>query len=608
MNSSSTKLNDINQLRNQRTLFLNHAKKWADWWSKNWQNFVDNEADAQLVLNEKSLRQVAQAIAEMPQLAIPTKIPCGPTVKIGGEMSYHSFERYFNLDISSKTPRPKELFKKSPKDKPSAELLAWARRNGIDLLRIEIKRPDDEKTYYGYQPVDMKVWKIENRRVKNLEKELQKSKDLDLPLWKGPLSSVDKMEGEIDEKQQASFLFITKQGACGVIQIRSGVSGNVGSSSIMGMRPRAFSYWFIYRSLEKPSKTDSKKPEPWEISKRYKPAFLRYQFLHHERLPEPIVVPAVKGVVVDPSGKPAPNVVVVSYTPRHVVQITKGGVLKPHQHGPTTKTNSQGRFSIPERKEPYRVLVASEQGIASLTHEELIYAKGKITLKPWSRIEGTFILEGKPQANQRILYYPDILPWAYSRHSPHPQFDDYHTTTDEKGRFVIDHAPPLSGRLYGTVNGRRANCQVFSCEPGKTTHVELGIGRTLFGQLQTSPEKDKDESVKWEGTVAIQGATLPLPLPDHISKTDTKAVEQWLQEWNKTAAGQAFQDRNNFLMNLFYSGKIKSNGSFRIAGVPAGKYIIRIYTKEKHSFQTKELVVDSDTGLPINLGKITPTN
>ena len=247
LNFSDSKADDINQLRAQRTLFLNHAKQWADWWSKNWQNFVDNEADAQLDLTEKSLEQFAQTIAKMPRPAIPTKIPCGPTVKLGDGHGYTAFEPYLNLDASSAVPRPRDLLEKSPKDKLSPKLLAWARREGIDLLRFEIKRPDDEKTYYAYQPVDMKVWKIDNKRLKNLEKELQESKELDLSLWKDPISSVDKMEGEMKEGQLASFLFITKQGACGTIQIRSGAHKNMKTGQML-MGPLAFKYQYIYES------------------------------------------------------------------------------------------------------------------------------------------------------------------------------------------------------------------------------------------------------------------------------------------------------------------------------------------------------------------------
>ena len=173
-----------------------------------------------------------------------------------GGVVYHQFEPYLNLDVGRAVPRPEELLKNSPKDHPSPELLAWAAQKGVDLLRIEIKRPGDSKTYYGYQPVGMKVWKIDNKRLQNLEKELQESKKLDLPpLWEGPISSVDRQEGDIAEEKAATFLFITREGTCGTIQIRSGLFHEfVQGAPVMG--PAVFEYRHIYTS--EPEKSSSK--------------------------------------------------------------------------------------------------------------------------------------------------------------------------------------------------------------------------------------------------------------------------------------------------------------------------------------------------------------
>jgi WD40 repeat protein/beta-lactamase regulating signal transducer with metallopeptidase domain/uncharacterized GH25 family protein/glutathione peroxidase-family protein len=251
LGSADMKADGTVQLRRQRTLFVDHANKWADWWSHNWKSFVPEEADAQLDRTKKSVEEAAKLIAGMPQASAPTEIPCGPLVKLAEGCSHHQFEPYLNLDVGRGIASPEELLKNSPKDHPSPELSAWAAQNGVDLLRVEIKRPGDSKTYYGYQPVGMKVWKIDNKRLKNLEKELQGSKKLDIPPpWTGPISSVDQREGDLPVEEPATFLFITREGTCGVMQIRSALFHEfIEGSPVMG--PPVFEYRYIYKSEPK---------------------------------------------------------------------------------------------------------------------------------------------------------------------------------------------------------------------------------------------------------------------------------------------------------------------------------------------------------------------
>lgn len=252
--------NGATQQQIQRKQFLQLANRWTDWWSNNWRKFVDNEADAQLDRTKKSIGQFTEMIAKMPQPVLPTEIPCGPLVRLGDGTSHHQFEPYVDLDGGRSVQPPEALLKNSPKDRPSPELLAWAKQNGIDLLRFEIKRPGDGKTYYGYQPVGMKVWKIDNKRWNNLEKELQESKKLDLrSLWEGAISSVEQKEDDVAEEKAAAFLFITRDGACGAVRIRSGLAHQiVQGAPVMG--PPVFEYRHIYQSQPKAEPGQATKP------------------------------------------------------------------------------------------------------------------------------------------------------------------------------------------------------------------------------------------------------------------------------------------------------------------------------------------------------------
>jgi hypothetical protein len=246
------------QQKLRRTLFQQLAERWADWWAKNWRNYLDDEADAQLELTKTSLAKSAESIAKLPRQPNPTEIPCGPKISVGDGTIWNTIEPYLDLDTGRSPPQPAELIKNSPKDNPSPKLLAWAEREGVDLLRVEIQSSGGD-AYYGFKPVGMKVWRIDNDRFKNLEKELHESKNLDLPaLWEGPISSLDPKTGAIDDKKPASYLFITKEGSCGAMQIRSAaVHDMLAAWNAYG--PTSFEYKFIYESEpEKPSPTEVK--------------------------------------------------------------------------------------------------------------------------------------------------------------------------------------------------------------------------------------------------------------------------------------------------------------------------------------------------------------
>ncbi len=254
------------QRRIKQEIFLKFAQQWADWWSKNWQRYVKDEGEAQLDRIKQSLDQYAQAISQDSTEESQTgrvmlgvgvnseaglvspiildeqnfdwwRFPRGPNVTIG-EGTHNSLIRSFEespsngfLDLDSgRRPRPtEELIKTSAGHKPSKELLAWAEREGVDLITIKIKPPGGDESYYAFQPLGMKVWRIDNSRYDNLQEELRHGKKFELPKpWKGPLAQVDEKSGAYDAKLTTSFLFITKEGICGKLQIKSPLGGNAG--------------------------------------------------------------------------------------------------------------------------------------------------------------------------------------------------------------------------------------------------------------------------------------------------------------------------------------------------------------------------------------------
>ena len=241
------------QQRLKRVLFLKLAERWADWWSKNWQKYVDNEADAQLDQTKTALVQFADLISKMPHDPPLLEIPHGPKVTVADGNTWSSIEQFLDLDTGRQPPTPKELINNSPKDIPSKELIAWAEKEGVDLIRIEIKPTGSDKAYYAFQPVAMKVWRIDNSFYDDIGNKVRENKIPKLSeSWEGPISSINEKIGVSDDKP-ASFLFITKEGVCGAMQINSPVVSKQSSPYQGGPASysKTFEYKFIYENQDK---------------------------------------------------------------------------------------------------------------------------------------------------------------------------------------------------------------------------------------------------------------------------------------------------------------------------------------------------------------------
>jgi beta-lactamase regulating signal transducer with metallopeptidase domain len=227
------------QERLKKIVFLNHAKVWADWWSKNWRQFVTNEGEAQLDMTRKALEECSQAIAKMPGHKL-SAVPVGKNVRVGEEsdntmvQSFDEFPLMAFMDLDTgRYPMPRdELLRSSAGGEPSKELLAWAEGMGVDLIVVKTKQPDSDKSFCALKPLGMKVWRIDNSLFENLENALRSADKLDLPPWNGLIAQIDEKTGGYDEKLTVSFVFITKEGICGAIQIRPPFGGMPASGQV----------------------------------------------------------------------------------------------------------------------------------------------------------------------------------------------------------------------------------------------------------------------------------------------------------------------------------------------------------------------------------------
>ena len=200
--------------RLQSRLFLQLAERWADWWSQNWRKYVKTEAEAQIDQTRQALEQYSRSLSAASHQPRRSGFPCGPNVVVEGgsqdgwtpSFDERPADAFRDLDTGRLPNPPPNLVKTSSGHEPSKQLLAWAEAEGVNLVTVKIKASDG-KWSYAFKPLGMKVWRIENSRFTNLEKELHESRQLALPApWEGLACPDRRKDGHV--RRQADCIVL----------------------------------------------------------------------------------------------------------------------------------------------------------------------------------------------------------------------------------------------------------------------------------------------------------------------------------------------------------------------------------------------------------------
>jgi uncharacterized GH25 family protein len=149
------------------------------------------------------------------------------------------------------------------------------------------------------------------------------------------------------------------------------------------------------------------------------------------------------------------------------------------------ETDATGRFRIATKNDGFWLVVTHPSGYAELTGLPNSNPR-VIKLAPWARIEGTFQLAHKPQAEIEISL--DNAQFF----GPNAAIDRASQTTDLHGRFAFDRVIPgkrrISAKRTSGEGASETTCSrsmAVDCPAGKTARVDFESGgRPVIGQLQ----------------------------------------------------------------------------------------------------------------------------
>jgi hypothetical protein len=260
------------------------------------------------------------------------------------------------------------------------------------------------------------------------------------------------------------------------------------------------------------------------------------------------------------------------------------------------KTAADGSFRLPAEVDSWIIVVAHDSGYAEATAAEFAKTSSKLQLKPWGRLEGELLLNGKPIAGQEL--------WVWGNRSEADVVLFYHSeaTTDAVGKFVMERVPPVGLGIQPALK-RGSSTYSFgsvgriSIASGTTTRIILPqAGRPLIGRVALPKESKLHlADLTLEAKVFLR--------PPSISGAIGEVQEHWdaYGAFMKSELGKAFK-REKIVVN--------ADGTFRIEGLPATAYVIQVSDSgkglEKGAFTSRRVTVPPlcDSKEPADVGEL----
>ncbi|HVC93840.1 MAG TPA: M56 family metallopeptidase, partial [Pirellulales bacterium] len=200
----------------QRSLYQRCAERWAAWWEMHWKEHTDDERYAHVNL---------APLADEPNSA--EGFPHGPQARIKVRHSNHILESvrdpkarwvFHDFDTGRISELPADLRVAERGFERLDDILAWASREGFDVMGTEYTPPGSETSHYVLRGLGLTAWQIETDRWNSLETEVRSSKPLKMGTrTDGLLARFDAANGQYVADETATFLFQTREGGYGAI-------------------------------------------------------------------------------------------------------------------------------------------------------------------------------------------------------------------------------------------------------------------------------------------------------------------------------------------------------------------------------------------------------
>jgi len=306
-----------------------------------------------------------------------------------------------------------------------------------------------------------------------------------------------------------------------------------------------------------------------------------------ELQPGKIIAP----VVLTPQGKPASGARIALGLVGDQISIRNGDLRDDNTYATKMTADAGGRFSMPDRSDPFLMVIMHPEGFASLTNGAPI--PEKIELSEWARAEGTYRISGEPAANITVEFHGrGIQSFGDIPNQPSVQIATF-GKTDADGRYVLERVFPGTGRIGrsisfmvndGATEATSTKLAPAEFQSGETRTIDFGGSKqAVTGKLL--PPAGVAEPVAWSFariTVEADIPVPPTPLPPADIGDDAEKQNKWYEAWMESPEGknwmlkyQAAEAQRGQVP--YYTVSVDRDGSFRIDDIPAGSYNLQLY-------------------------------